>query len=339
MTLDEVARKAGVSSSTVSRVLNGKHGPSIATIRKVMAAAEKIKYVPAPPGKRPGMRRAGYQEIRHGLIGLVILDDGFRSHCDLFAKLVAGVVRSAEVHGLEVLISIPLSRSKLPGRIEQGHVDGLLLAGHQADPRIVNALPPVPRVWMTSRRQEGEDQVLMGNESAGVLAAKYLMKQTSGPIASINPLSLHPALRRRCDAFEFTLAEAGRSCQRLDGAAVSPAAGDVWSREQGLNLLDPLLRQLMGQATVPAGLFVPDDLWMAAVHPRLKAAGKLPEQLVSCGGQTSYLFGLEPAPAIVDIAQEVLGQQAVEQLVRKIQGDSNSSAVLLAITPELVMPR
>ncbi len=338
MTLEAVAKKAGVSCSTVSRVLNGKRGPSIATVRKVMSAVELLDYQPAPPGKRPGMRRASYQGIRHGQIALIMLDEGFRNHTDLFAKLVVGIVRSAEVHGLEVTIGMPTAGGSLPGRVKQGLVDGLLLAGHRADPDMVKALPAVPRVWITSRQQDGEDQVLMGNEGAGVIAAKYLMKQTPGPIACINPLALHPALRRRCDAFEFTLAEAGRECRRIDGPTDLPTARNSWIVPARETLLGPLLSRFLNDEPLPKGLFISNDLWMAAIHPRLKAAGKLPEHLISCGGQQSYLSGLDPAPATVDIAQELIGRQAVEQLVRRIQNDGDSVSVLLAITPELVVP-
>lgn len=56
-TLDDVARKTGVSASTVSRVLSGARGVNEATRQKVLTAIRKINYHPRVAHREPGQSR------------------------------------------------------------------------------------------------------------------------------------------------------------------------------------------------------------------------------------------------------------------------------------------
>lgn len=222
---------------------------------------------------------------------------------------------------------------RLPGK---GQIDGMLLAGTYPDSSALAELPEVPYVWLTSRQYGNGDQLLMGNEAAGVLAANYLMKCTRGAIGYLNPASLHPALRRRCDAFEFTLQDRGRDCVRMHADSDSPGArGGVHFDEIG-GYLEPMVEKLSSLVSRLEGLFVPSDLWMAALHPMLRRRNLLPTNLVSCGNESAYLLGLDPKPVTIDLAQGVVGRHAVEQLVQQIQRPGTGPQIALTLNPSII---
>src|SRR5215831_15220360 len=56
-TLSQVARKVGVSPSTISRVLNGVHGVNEATRRKVLTAIRTMNYQPGIASREAGQSR------------------------------------------------------------------------------------------------------------------------------------------------------------------------------------------------------------------------------------------------------------------------------------------
>ena len=97
-TIRDVARRAGVSSSTVSQVLNGRSGwASAETSRRIMAAARELRY-------RPSAIARGLVLARTGTFGVVIPS---LVH-PLYHKVVEGIdraVRDAVISFAAVSIS------------------------------------------------------------------------------------------------------------------------------------------------------------------------------------------------------------------------------------------
>jgi DNA-binding LacI/PurR family transcriptional regulator len=73
VTIYDVARKAGVTAATVSRVINGRHGISPATRERVMAVMQKERYFPSPAAS--GLRKKSTQEI--GILSPFFIGDFF----------------------------------------------------------------------------------------------------------------------------------------------------------------------------------------------------------------------------------------------------------------------
>src|SRR5689334_17260751 len=104
MSLVEVAKRAGVSIATVSRVLNNTPGVRPETIKHVQRALRAIDYDPAAirrgprPGKRDGKRLKS--------VAVLVLgqnqEEWFR--IPVFAAAVAGINRAANDRGMQVLI-------------------------------------------------------------------------------------------------------------------------------------------------------------------------------------------------------------------------------------------
>jgi ABC-type sugar transport system substrate-binding protein len=95
VSLAEVARAAGVSSATVSRVMSGASYPvRDETRQKVLAAAGEL-------GFRPNMRARGLVTSRTSIIAVVVHDISE----PYFGEIVRGVEEAAAERGYQVLIS------------------------------------------------------------------------------------------------------------------------------------------------------------------------------------------------------------------------------------------
>ena len=116
--LKDVARTAGVSVATVSRLLNGSLELPADTKARIEDAIRQLNYVPNPHARRLSRGRSD-------TIGLVVPDIGN----PFFGMLVAAVEEEADRRGLAVSLFATLNR---PGRelsylrlLARNHVDGL----------------------------------------------------------------------------------------------------------------------------------------------------------------------------------------------------------------------
>src|SRR5688572_12209753 len=97
MNIGEIARRAGVSRSTVSYALSGKRPVSATT-------AQRINDVIAELGYRPNASARALAEGRTRTLSLVI-PPASRRLTDVQLSFVAGVVEAAATHDLDVLLS------------------------------------------------------------------------------------------------------------------------------------------------------------------------------------------------------------------------------------------
>ncbi|MFC5061432.1 LacI family DNA-binding transcriptional regulator [Actinomycetospora atypica] len=93
VTIDDVARAAGVSRQTVSRAMNGKGDISAATRRKVLATIEELDY-------RPSAFARGMRTQRAGTLALVLPDIAN----PFFPAVARGVFDAAAARGLAVVV-------------------------------------------------------------------------------------------------------------------------------------------------------------------------------------------------------------------------------------------
>lgn len=125
-TIDDVARQAGVSISTVSRVLNRNVPVSEEVITKVEAAMRALRYTP-----RAAARNLATQ--RTNTLGLLLAE----IVGDFFSPLLSGIESIAAQHGFDLLISTAGRRGpqdQLPGPFSKHNADGLLIfAGSLTD--------------------------------------------------------------------------------------------------------------------------------------------------------------------------------------------------------------
>src|SRR3977135_3436826 len=188
-TLEEVAKLAGVSRATASRVFTLSPRVSPKAKRAVERAAQKLSYVP---------NRAARTLVtgRTDSIGLVIPEPTAMLFGDpFFPRLVRGISEVLSHKQLQLVLLAPQSaadETRLEGYLSAGHVDGVLMVSfHGADPlpaRLHERGMPAVR-W--GRRPSGDANgngtyVDVDNVGGARLAVEHLVATGRKRIATVS---------------------------------------------------------------------------------------------------------------------------------------------------------
>ena len=126
----DVAEKAGVSQSTVSRALSGSAVITEATRTRVLEAASELGYF---VDERAARLRRGHT----GTLATVVISKpggGARDVNPFSYALLGGICAAAADRGLEVLVSLQADEDKLFGHyVERGQAEGLIVIGTTAN--------------------------------------------------------------------------------------------------------------------------------------------------------------------------------------------------------------
>lgn len=135
-TLRDVAAKAGLSVTQVSRALNDHDDVAVATKQRARDAAAALRYTPNLEARRlkdPGTRT--------GTIGMILPSDSLRFSDPFFGDLLSAIVAEAAAHGLQLTLSTP--PAEMPATepydlaIRRKQVDGFIIVRTvNDDPRI-----------------------------------------------------------------------------------------------------------------------------------------------------------------------------------------------------------
>ena len=136
VTIDDVARRAGVSSAAVSFAMNGRRGVGEATRARILEAAAELGWSPSAPARALGRGRSG-------AVGLLLARPVDSLEADtFFLRFLAGVERALAATDHALLLRVlddegPVDPDAYARLAAQGRVDGFLLTDVELDdPRI-----------------------------------------------------------------------------------------------------------------------------------------------------------------------------------------------------------
>src|SRR5438067_9488881 len=130
MSIAEVAKAAGVSTATVSRVLNDLPGVRPETVRQVREAAEALQYKRqrARRARAPGGLATGSGGGRTGNIAAITLGHTREwLQLPVLASVVAGIMRAAGEFGLRLILDEIPDLSKPAPLVQRRQVDGAIV--------------------------------------------------------------------------------------------------------------------------------------------------------------------------------------------------------------------
>jgi LacI family transcriptional regulator len=326
-TVRDVARRAGVSTSTVSHVLNRTRFVSDELRERVLAAMRELDYEPNAAARMLTLKRSN-------TIGLIVSD--IRN--PFFASVARGVEDVAQEHGYTVVLCNSdedvVKETICLKALKTGQVDGVLLASagpaHSYLTRLIHAGFPVVLVDR-ELPDLGVPAVLLDNEGAAYNAVRHLIARGHERIGMVGGRPSISTTTERIAGYQRALREAGLEADsRLLISGQSTSEGGARATNALLDLEGPPTAIFSGnnlmsigalQAIVSRGLSVPDDVALA--------------------GFDDFPFPWSDAfrPHLTTVAQPTyeLGRRAADILVELLRGSRSEPAQRVVLDGKLVI--
>lgn len=324
-TMKDVARLAGVSTSTVSHVINNNRFVSEGVREKVEQAIRHLNYAPS------ALARSLKINQTH-TIGMLLTT----SSNPFYAEVVRGVEESCYQRGYSLILCNTAGDEERMNRsletLMQKRVDGLLIMcteSHLPSADILNRYPSIPTVMMDWAPFEGRGDIIQDNALlGGELATQHLIDSGYTRIACIaGPQDKTPA-RMRLEGYRNAMTKSG--LEILPGYVVN---GD-FEFQGGYNGMV----ELLALETPPEAVFTSNDAMAVGVYHALYQAGmRVPQQMAVMGYDDIELARyLTPPLSTIHQPKDALGELAIDTLIHRLS-DPDASQQTLVLTPELVV--
>ncbi len=271
VTIEEVAAAAGVSRSTVSRVVNGSTAVSPEALEAVKKAIADLNYVPNRAARSLASRQT------HA-IALVVPEDTTRFFGDpFFAAIVSGINArlSRSDYVLNLFIANDDPGDKTTSYVRSGAVDGAIIVSHHTSDLFIDRIASaVPVVYggRPVRERERDYYVDVDNVRGGHDATTYLIERGHRNIATITgPLTM-PAGVDRLQGYRDAL----RAWDLSEGVVVD----GNFTADGGADAM----RRILESGDRPDAVFVASDLMARGALTAIAAAGlRVPEDIAVMG--------------------------------------------------------
>ena len=325
-TIEEVAAAAGVSRSTVSRVVNGSPAVSPAAVAAVNDAIARLNYVPNRAARTLASRTTN-------AIALVVPEDPTRFFGDpFFATIVGGIYRRlAETpYVLNVFLASDDSGEKATAYLRGGNVDGALIVSHHARDGFVARIADAVPVVFAGRPTQPEiaqraHYVDVNNVLGGRLGAGSLIDAGRTRIATIaRPADMPPGIDRLI-GFEAALSDAGLEAAGIAVGYFSEASGAA------------AMRELLASGRAIDAVFAANDLMARGAMSVLSETGRSVPADVAVVGFDDSVIAMQVTPHLTSVRQPSFeqGELMVEVLLGLIAGESPERVTI--VDPELVV--
>ena len=317
-TIEDVAHEAGVSRGSVSRVLNGGHYVSPATLEAVNRAIKKTGYVVNHHARSLVTQRSES-------VAFILSEPAERLFADPnFAVLLRGCTQALAAHDIGLFVCIaasPSERTRITRFLAAGHVDGaLLVSAHAGDP-LLDLLGSAGVPYVACGAPPGHESkisyVAADDRGGAHTMVQYLRSIGRTRIATITgPLDTFGG-RGRLEGYRDVVGDA------YDEALVEE--GD-YAQESG----DRAMTRLLGRRPELDAVFVASDaMALGALHALRRAGRQVPGD-VAIGGFDDSSAAIAARPALTTIRQpwQRISSEMVRLLVAAIGGDEPSAVIL-----------
>ncbi|WP_230492793.1 ribose operon transcriptional repressor RbsR [Martelella alba] len=322
--MKDVARLAGVSTSTVSHVINDNRFVSDSVRGKVLAAVEQLNYAPSALA-----RSLKINQTR--TIGMLITS----SNNPFYAEVVHGVERSCYERGYSlILCNTEEDADRMSRSLEtllQKRVDGLLIMcteNNRPSRLALHRYPSLPIVMMDWTPFEDALDIIQDNSLlGGDLATRYLISRGYRKIACIAGPQDKTTARHRLEGYRLAMARAGLTV---------PAGYEVYSEYEFAGGV-AATKRLLALPDPPHAVFAGNDAVAVGVYQALFQAGlSVPKDVAVVGYDDIELAKyLTPPLTTINQPKDSLGELAIDTLLYRLKHPATAPQVLV-LTPELV---
>ncbi|MGW8481693.1 LacI family DNA-binding transcriptional regulator [Microbacterium sp. NPDC055903] len=313
--MEDVAREAGVSGQTVSRVVNNRGYVGEATRAKVSAAMQHLGYRPNSAAR--ALRSGRFRAI--GVVMFTFSSYGNQRTLDAIAE------RAAQAgYALTLIPVAPSAEETVVGafrQLEEHAVDGVVMVieAHQLDEADVEVPAGMPVVFVDSSRMSERPFVDTDQAQGARLATEHLLELGHRTVRHVaGPARSYSAERRR-QAWQNTL--------QAHGAPVPEVIVGDWSAESGYRAGVTLA----ADPEVTAVFAANDQMAIGLVRAFREAGLDVPRD-VSVVGFDGLPEAAQLWPPLTTVQQhpELVGALAVDTLLAELAGEQRAQEPLVA---------
>ena len=317
LTIRDVAKKSGLSVSTVSLVLNEKSSVAKETREKVQKVIAELNYHPQRSAR-------GLASKSSGNIGFILTDDHFNVAEPFYTRVFLGTEFEARKHNYYVLLTTvaPTVRAtkEMPRFLLEHNVDGVIIAGKIGAPWIEfvreRNLPIVMVDYEIPRHRLST--VTMDNRTGARLVVEHRLSLGHTKIGFIGGDIEHPSIAERYHSY----------CDTLHSHGIEIQASWKSINEPDTRVEDGYLaakRLLSNGAKRPTAVFAANDAMALGCMKYCKEAGLCVPEPVAIVGFDNIEAGLlvEPRLTTVNVHREEMGAMAVRRLVEMMRDKTN----------------
>lgn len=322
ISIEDIARRAGVSHSTVSRALRDNALISPKVREEIKQLAQEMNYVPNAIAQ-------SLQNKRTNTIGVVVtsIADPF------FAEVVDGIEQIARPAGLSVLLSAShRDFEQEMAAIDTFHrrrVDGILIADSRISKQHIKQLTQiaVPTVLINSQTEDQPEifhSVAIDDRLGARLATQHLINLGHTTIGYLGVSDRSRSNRDRLEGYQMALAEAGLP-QNPDWVAISDEYDTrISDVATGQNMLSKLLTAEV------TGIFCYNDMVAVGALLACQELGILVPRNLSLVGFDGIALGSYVTPTLTTVSQPMLeiGGIAMQMLLDLLEEKTVENRIL-----------
>ncbi|CAM3884491.1 LacI family DNA-binding transcriptional regulator [Aeromicrobium ponti] len=320
-TIKDIAKIAGVSKSTVSRVLSNNGKYSNQAKEKVLKVAKELNYQPNEIAKAMVTRKTGNIAfvIYHKIKPVITYP--------FFTPIISSLIETATNNNYGVFVFTERDINDPFKTIHEKRVDGVILAS-RINAEIVEAFKSqnIPVMLLNPFVEIENTSYVESDEYSGSMdAMQYLFQKGHRRIGFVQGFWKERYINDRYSAYKDALMQKGIE---FDENLVIEV--DEVSMETGRNAADAFMRL----SELPSAIFAASDLLAIGMMKQFKKSGfSIPKDIAIVGFDDIEMASIyEPALTTVRVNKELMGELAVRQLILMMNMDEDQSQCKKQIT-------
>lgn len=327
ITIQDIANQAGVSKSTVSRILNGNYGQNTQeTVDKVLKVIKELDY-------RPNALAQSLKSMKTNVIGIILsnLKNPF------WVRVLEGVEDTCRKNGYSLMIC----NSNEDESLEEEHirafqmkqVDGFIINATVKNDMIYSSLVEKQFPFVTINRKIpglDVDLVTMDNVAGSMAGVDHLISRGNKSIALFvyPPDYVSPRLDRL---------EGYKKALTKNGIKVDETLIHIVEEKQGK--VKETVKNLLSSNTRPDAIFSTNNMMTLEIIEGIKDMGlKIPKDISLVGyDETVWSMHLNPPLTTVNQPSYEMGELAAKRLIELIEKKGERNPITSILQPNLII--